>query len=153
MSVDFKKIYDGPVSRLTTLDEVREFVSYYNSIKVLDRLLVVEDLAFLPPMSEGYLLKFVEETPLNLVLLSYYDSVSSIMLSRVKRVEKYYNEKTSSSFQAASVGYKRMAEELSVDSHYFDRVKFMSKVSPKMFFLESKVSTTRNKGKILGFLD
>ena len=128
-------------------------MAYYTSIKVLDRPLVVEDLAFLPATSEGYLLKFVEETPLDLILLSYYDSVSSIMLSRVKRVEKYYNEKTESSFQAASVGYKRMSEELSNDSHYFDRVRFMSKASPKMFFLESRVATTRNKSKILGFLD
>ena len=63
-------MYDGPINRLTTLEEVREFVAYYTSIKVLDRPLVVEDLAFLPATSEGYLLKFVEETPLDLILLS-----------------------------------------------------------------------------------
>lgn len=150
---DFKKEYDGQIIRLNDATEVREFVSYYNSISKLDRVLVIEDLSFLPDSCEGLLLKFIEESKLNLVILSVFDKVSPIMLSRVKRVIKYSKEKVDSEFGKVSSGYKKLEETLKPDSHYFDKVRYMGKFSPKMYYLEQNITQTRIKNKIMSFVD
>lgn len=152
--VDFKKNYSGPIARATTPDELRDLVSYYTSMTDIGRILVVEDISFLSnPSLEGLLLKFVEESKIPLVLLSTYDKVSPILLSRCKEVIKYYQEKTYSEFLSVSQGSQRISEVLSPDSHYYDRVRYYSKLSPKLYFLDKNVTSNRVKQKLLQFLD
>lgn len=152
--VDFKKYYKGPISRATTPEDLRDFVSYYQSVSDLGRVLVLEDISFLSnPSCEGLLLKFVEETRLSLVLLSTYDKVSSILLSRAKSVVKYYNTKTESDFGSVSSGFQRLNDTVKTDSHYYDRVRYMSKFSPKLYYLDKVITSNRVKTKILQFVD
>lgn len=151
--VDFKKIFTGYVNSIQSLDELREFVAYYNNIPVLDRVLVLEDISFLPKGSEGTLLKFVEETSLKLILLSRFDKMSNIMLSRIKTVVKYYKEGVSSQFLPVSRGYTALDEALKDTTSYYDRVRYIGKLSPKIIFLESNVRQSRNRSKIVSFVD
>lgn len=150
---DFKKEFRGYINTVQTLDELREFVSYYNGIEDLDRILVLEDISFLPRGSEGTLLKFVEETSLRLVMLSRFDKVSNIMLSRIKTVIKYYNEEVSSQFLPVSKGYSGIEEMLKESSSYYDKIRYMGKLSPKMIYLEKNIRQSRNKNKIMSFVD
>ena len=116
-------------------------------------MLVFEDLSFLPDSCEGLLLKFVEESKLDLVMLSLFDKVSLTLLSRVKRVMKYSREKVNSDFNSVSVGVQRLDESLKPDSHYYDKVRYMGMYSPLMFYLDRNIKRERNKAKILSFLD
>lgn len=152
--VDFKKNYHGPIARVTTPEELRDLVSYYSGIDDIGRILVVEDISFLSnPSLEGLLLKFVEESKLPLVLLSTYDKVSSVLLSRCKEVVKYYHNKTDSEFLSVADGNQKVNDTLSPDSYYFDRVRYYSKFSPKLYFLDKNVTSNRVKQKLLQFLD
>ena len=152
--VDFKKNYSGPIARATTPETLRDLVSYYTSMADIGRILVVEDISFFSSQSlEGLLLKFVEESKIPLVLLSTYDKVSPILLSRCKEVVKYYHEKTYSEFLSVSQGSQMVAEVLSPDSHYYDKVRYYSKLSPKLYFLDKNVTSNRVKQKLLQFLD
>lgn len=150
---DFKKNYKGPIITIQDMDSLRDFISYYGSINYLDRPIVLEDLSFLPQGSEGYLLKFVEESKLDLILISRFDRVSPVLLSRIKNVQKYYKDKIESQFLSASKGSNLIEDTLSKDSHYYDKVRYMGKYAPKLIFLEKKIRVTRNKNKIMSFMD
>lgn len=150
---DFKKNYSGKINAAENMEEMRELIAYYTSISYLDRVLVLEDISLFAKNGEGVLLKFVEETLLDLVLLSRFDKVSNVLLSRVKRVVKYYNDPVTSQFMKVSIGYSTLQEQLEPNSHYYDKVRYMGKLSPKMIYLEKNVKQRRNKDKIMSFVE
>lgn len=150
---DFKKNYFGKINSAENMEEMRELIAYYTSISYLDRILVLEDISLFAKKGEGVLLKFVEETPLDLILLSRFDKVSNVLLSRIKRVVKYYNEPVTSQFMKVSSGYATLQEQLEPNSHYYDKVRYMGKLSPKMIYLEKNVKQRRNKDKIMSFVE
>lgn len=150
---DFKKVCKDPIVQVTDMQSLREVVAYYNSIQSLDRMLIIEDISFLPKGSEVTLLKFVEETKLKLVLLSVYDVSSSILLSRCKRVVKYQKEKTESQWLPPSDGSKKIDELVVENTSYYDRVRYMGKYSPKVYYLDHMLGSARNKDKILSIIE
>ena len=149
----FRKDYPYPIKSVRSSDEVRDLVSQYTGIKVLEYPLVIEDLSFLDMKSSFLLLKLVEESKYPIILLATFDKVSPIILSRVKEVQKAPLEPIQSEFMPPSQGYARMEEYLAPDSHYYDRLRFMIKNSPTMYFYEAKLGRVRNKAKILSLLD
>ncbi|MFW6029673.1 MAG: hypothetical protein ACOCRO_05400, partial [Halanaerobiales bacterium] len=92
--IDFKKDYTNPVNKVRNIDDVRELVAYYSGIDFLDYPLVIEGLSFLDNKAVFVLLKLVEESELNIILLSKFDKISPIILSRIKTKIKYYKEET-----------------------------------------------------------
>lgn len=150
---DFKKTFRGKINSAENMDEMRELLAYYTSISHLDRPLVIEDISLFSKNGEGVLLKFVEETPLNLILLSRFDKVSNVLLSRIKRVVKYYNEPVTSQFLTVSKGSAALEQSLEPSSHYFDKIRYMGKLSPKQIYLEKNIKRGRNKEKIMSFVD
>ena len=71
----------------------------------------------------------------------------------MRRVIKYQKDKVESDFASVSSGYKRLEDELSSDSHYYDRVRYIGKISPKIYFMEKNIKNARSKRKIVSFLD
>ena len=92
-------------------------------------------MSFLNEQCEGTLLKFIEETPLRVIMLSVYDKVSNVMLSRVKQVIKYQKDTVSSEFLSVSSGYKKLEDTLKPDSHYYDRVRYIGQIFAYDLFL------------------
>lgn len=150
---DFKKCYVGKINTADNMEEMRELVAYYTSIDKLDRPLVIEDISLFAKNGEGVLLKFVEETKLDLILLSRFDKVSNVLLSRIKRVEKYYKDPVTSQFMSVSSGYQALQQTLEPSSHYYDKVRYMGRLSPKQIYLEKNIRQRRNKEKIMSFVD
>ena len=151
--IDFKREFDGPIVSVKDITELKEIIAYYSGISQLDRILVIEDISFLGKAVNTTLLKFVEETKLDLVLLSKYDRIDEVLLSRIKLVVKYYKEPTDSKFLRCTEGNERMEEALSADSHYFDRVRYMGKLAPKLLLLDKTIKIKRVKNKIASFID
>lgn len=151
--LDFKKEYNGPIVQVTSIPELKEVIAYYTGIEQLERILVIEDISFLGNDANAALLKFVEETKLKLVLLSRYDKLDEVLLSRVRHFIKYYKEETESKFLRCSEGNTKIEESLSEDSHYFDRVRYMSKLAPKLFLIEKSMKVKRVRNKVFSFVD
>lgn len=151
--VDFKKEFSGPIVSVKDVTELKEVIAYYSGIPRLDRLLVIEDISFLGKDVNTSLLKFVEETELELVLLSKFDKIDEVLLSRIKKVIKYYKEPTESKFLRCSEGFNKLEETLSPDSHYFDRVRYMGKLAPRLLLLDKTVKIKRIKNKVISFID
>lgn len=86
---EFKKIYRGKIFSAHTLEEVRYIVNNYTGISDLeDRYFVIDGISFLSNNGQNALLKFIEESKFPIVILSYYDKISSIVLSRIKFIFK-----------------------------------------------------------------
>ena len=150
---DFKKNFQGPIVSVKDIAELKEVIAYYSGIDKLDRVLVIEDISFLGTDANTTLLKFVEETRFQLVLLSRFDRVDEVLLSRIRSVEKYYRDATDSKFMGLLEANQRIEDSLSSDSHYFDKVRYMAKLAPKLLLVEKTIKIKRVKSKILSFVD
>lgn len=82
----FKKIYTGDYYTIVTAEDVRDFMAKFSVPDT--KPLVFEDLALMTPRVQTYLLKFIEEPPMPLVILSSVDHVTPTILSRSKRIVK-----------------------------------------------------------------
>ena len=151
--VEFKRRYKGSINTLYTLEDVRDLVSYYTGISNIDRILVIEDLSNLPKQAEGLLLKFVEESKLDLVFLSRYDTVSAVFLSRMKTVKTTPINKTKSRFLSASKGYKELLEMENEDNSQYTKYVNIMDLCPKLLVLEKSVTRLRVKEKLMSLLD
>lgn len=149
----FKKAYTDVIVQVRDMESLRETVSYYNNIPFLERILVIEDLSFLPRKADGVLLKFIEESPLKIVILSTFDVVDSVLLSRFKRVIKFSSEKINSQFLSVKEGYAKVEDELSDNTSRYDRLRYVAKYSPKILFIEKNIGKVGNKDKIMQILE
>lgn len=86
----FKKIYRGDLYTITTADEVRDFLDIWTN--PADKPLVFEDISLMQPQVQTFLLKFIEEAPMPLIILASKDNVSPIILSRCKNIVKLENK-------------------------------------------------------------
>ena len=87
--IDFKKEYKGKILPAHNLELVREIVCNYSGISSLEgRYLVLDGIGFLSETGNTALLKFLEESKIPIILLSYYDKVLPTITSRVKFVFK-----------------------------------------------------------------
>lgn len=149
---EFKRTYNGKIEQVQSIPELKDLISYYTGIRHLDRELVIEDISFLGVEANSVLLKFVEESPLRIILLSRYDKVDKVLLSRIKDVQKYYTQSTTSMFLNCKDGNERIQDMLSEDSHYYDKVRYMSKFSPKLIMIDKAIKVRGVKNKIFDFV-
>lgn len=148
---DFYKSYEGPVVQVNDDRELKDTLAYYSGIPNLGRPLVISDISFIPG-SNLILLKFLEETPLQVILLSRYDKLDPIITSRIRKIVKYYKDKTDSKFMNPAAGYKLVEEKLSNDSSYFDKVRYWGKFSPSILKLEKTIKSSRVKERLKSML-
>ena len=149
---DFRKGTQYPVRSVRTSDDVRELVAYYTGVEQVANPLVVEDLSFLDGRSSFLLLKFVEESPIPIILLSLYDRVSPIILSRMRIVKKKpLQTAVKSLFGNPSDMFSKMGEELK-ESHTIERQKFMLENSPILYLWSETYKYVRNRNKVYQLL-
>jgi len=142
-----------PIRRVTTGEELFNLVSNYTGVRSLGIPLLIEDLAYLPPSALQLLLKFLEESTLNIVLLSTYDVLSPALLSRIKHFIKAPIEKTQSNLLPPKKGRERIESVLSSDTHPLDRIRYQGKESPALYRIENQIPRRPNRAKLLNIIE
>lgn len=140
-----------PIRRITSREETSELVASYTGVRSLSYPLLIEDLAFLSPQVHQQLLKFLEESPLQVVLLSTYDVFTPPLLSRIKTFIKAPLERTQSKFMSPSAG--RESINLSKDTHPLDRIRHQGLSSPLIYYDEKTIPPRPNRQKIISILE
>ena len=107
---------------MTKADEVRDFLERFTT--ATEETLFIEDLSLMTPTVQSFLLKFIEEPLMPLVILASKDNVSPIILSRCKRIIKLPctdipGTKTLESFVSARV---QVAEEIKTAQRLGEKV-------------------------------
>ena len=151
-SVCFEKLYSGPMKEVFNSDDVRELVTYYYGVEHLSHPLVIKDLGSLSEEASFLLLKLVEEAKYPIILLSSYDKVSPILLSRCRKILKFSMTDISSDFLPAFVGKSAMDEYLAEGSDKMDQLKWMRDHSPMLYYYYTTVGKTSNIDKMLNLL-
>lgn len=134
-SVEFKQYYRGKIFNVSTLEDVRSLVSQYYGIEDLEgRIMVLDGISFLSDYGQVHLLKFIEESTFPIVILSYYDKVSSIIKSRMKYVKKS-SVVSISKMDFTSIGsvYDALNEK---QLKGLDREKYVMSNCPNIYYLE-----------------
>lgn len=148
----FRKLFKGDIFHVSNVDEVREFVERFMGVESLGgKYLVLDGIGFLNDSAQSSLLKFIEESSLPIILLSYFDKVSPIILSRMRFVFKDSVAKVSHlQFMSLRDAYSMLDTKKSTDSefNYMDEVKFYADSCPSALVLNqlpkvSNYSTSR----------
>lgn len=158
LAVEFKRQYKGKIFLVGNLEAVRGVVNEYSGISDLEgRYCVLDGVGFLSDIGQNSLLKFIEESKFPVILLSYYDKVSPIIMSRMKFVFKApIMEVDNLKFMRAedcfnALDEKSKQEELTMD----DRVKYFAENCPLAYYIENSGnydSGSRRINKLLGKL-
>lgn len=146
----FLKAWQYKVNRVTNTKELREVTNYYATVKD-SKPIVIDDLSLLQESSLKLLLKLVEESKTPVILLSSYDNLDSILLSRIRTFIRF-KEDIKSDFLSLSEFYDILVEKDFKDSKASDKLKFYVSKCPKYLQLDYELATSSNKNKILSIL-
>ena len=138
----FKRMFDGTIEKVTSTKRVQNLIEEYSGItQVNSGVLAVEGIGYLSNQGQNSLLKFIEESKLPIVLLSYQDHVLSTIRSRMKIVVKHWYPIKRLDGVSASEGYKVLKEKegqnpgMSVSQKF----QYIADTSPDLYriFMES----------------
>lgn len=146
----FLRAWQYKVNRVTNTKELREVTNYYATVKD-SKPIVIDDLSLLQESSLKLLLKLVEESKTPVILLSSYDNLDSILLSRIRTFIRF-KEDIKSDFLSLSEFYDILVEKDFKDSKASDKLKFYVSKCPKYLQLDYELATSSNKNKILSIL-
>lgn len=149
---EFKKQYKGKIFMVSTLEDVRYITSNYSGIMDLEgRYFVMDGIGFLSETGQNSLLKFIEESKFPIVLLSYYDKVSPIIMSRMKFIFKKSSVKVDNlKFMKVNDCLNELErKEKEEEVTELDRIKYYSDNCPLAYYLEKRVPLyTQNARRI-----
>ena len=147
----FRKAWKHKVISVRNAEDVREMVEYYTSVNI-DYPLVIEDVALLNANAVNLLLKLVEDASYPVILLSSYDNINGILLSRVKTFIKFTNSPIECAFMKPKDALQVVDEKSGSDTKIIERYKAELKFSPLLYYFEMNEARGSNKSKILDIL-
>lgn len=134
----FKREFDGTIERATNISKVRSLIEEYDGVESVNSgYLVIEGIGYLSQAGQNSLLKFIEESKLPIVLLSYQDKVLNTIMSRMKIVVKHWNPIKKLEYVKASEGLKMLNEKKSQNPDFKGNleIQFMADNSPELYRL------------------
>jgi hypothetical protein len=148
-SLELKKRVSFPIYQVTD-DTIKDFLAYYATIFKMDHPLVIEDLSYLRFESQSFLLKFLEDSSLNIILLASEDNIIPTILSRMSLVYKL-TDRVMSQFLSSIQAYEELSD-IDQDTHYFTYLKKQMQLSPITYYYDVLLSNHSNKQKLVQFL-
>lgn len=146
----FIKAWKYKINRVSNTKELRELADYYSSIKDT-KPLVIDDLSLIQQGSLKLLLKLVEESKIPIILLSSFDNIDKILLSRIKTYIRF-DEPIKSDFLSLSDFYDVLSNKDFKDSKQSDKLTFYRDKCPMYLELDYYINTSSNKNKLLSIL-
>jgi hypothetical protein len=135
----FKKVYKDRIFSVSSLNDVRYVLEEFSGMSGLgDKYFVMDGIGYLNTVGQNSLLKFIEESKFPIILLSYFDIVSPIILSRMKFVFKEpIIQIKNLKFMSVDSALTLLEDKKSKDPDFtaMDEVKFMAEHCPKVFAL------------------
>lgn len=150
-AADFKKEEKVSIIKYENLQDFREEIYYYSSIKVNDKIIVIEDIGFMPAQAQTLLLKFLEETKFKVVLLSTFDQVLPTIMSRMRS----FNKQVSIGKYNIKGKVKTTIDEMEKNppSSFYNKIKMMKETCPLSVMYFSKYKSKKFRKLALEFLE
>lgn len=132
----FKRKFKGTIERAYSLNKVRIIVDEYEGVgHVNSEFLVIEGIGYLSEAGQNSLLKFVEESSLPIILLSYQDKVLNTIRSRMKIVVKRWTPIKALEYVGAAEGQTALNEKMAQNKDFKGDliIQFMADNSPELY--------------------
>lgn len=137
---EFKRIYKDTIERAYSLVDVRRLIEEYDMVQsVNSKYLVIEGVGYLSSVGQNSLLKFIEESKLPIILLSYNDKVSPVIMSRMKIVVKRWYPVKSLNFVRVKDALRTLDEKKQTSQMKdYEEVQFMANNCPTLYSIKQQ---------------
>ena len=150
--------YNYPIHELYSREDLLHFIEVFSSYKNYTLPVIITDVSFFNKKDQSLLLKFMDDTNLNLILLASRDNILNTIISRVKEFRKFYISKPN------SIGflYPSKAREASLndlkdvfDISSDDRMSIYNKYNPILTYDDYLVRSfsKADKERVLSLLE
>lgn len=164
-SVAFRKFiekhnYNYKIHYISSRDDLISLIETFSQYKNYNLPVIISDISFLNKRDQSLLLKFMDDTNLNLILLASRDNILDTIISRVREFRKYYvsNINNKAGFIVPSKARAMLVNEAANECEeisYEDKLTLYSKYNPILSYDELLVKSFRNndKKKLLNLLE
>lgn len=152
--------YDYPINYISSREDLIELIDKYSAYSDYNVPVIISDISFLNNKDQSLLLKFMEDSHLNIILLASRDNILGTIISRVKEFRKYYVKEGASHVGFISVGKARemftndvgnFDDDLSIE----DKLCVYNKYNPMLSYDDKLVKrySQNDKRKLLNILE
>lgn len=85
-----KKNLDYNINYVSTKEDLESIIDIYSAYKNYTLPVIISDISYLDSRGQSLLLKFMDDTNLNIILLASRDNILDTIISRVKEFRKFY---------------------------------------------------------------
>jgi hypothetical protein len=155
-----KNHYNYEINYITDRDDLLNFIETYSHYKNYTLPVIISDISFLKKKDQSLLLKFMDDTNLNIILLASRDNILDTIISRVREFRKFYVEDRGS--RAGFINVSKAREMLnneygqfSDDISYEDKLLVYNKYNPILAYDNNLVKSYRknDQNKLLNLLE
>ena len=155
-----KNRYDYEINYISDREDLLNFIETYSHYKNYAAPVIISDISFLKKKDQSLLLKFMDDTDLNIILLASRDNILDTIISRVKEFRKFYIESRGN--KAGFINVSKAREmfnneygQFSDDTSYDDTLLVYNKYNPVLAYDNSLVKSYRknDQNKLLNLLE
>jgi hypothetical protein len=144
------------VDKEDLIDLIEKFSHYANYTLPV----IISDVSFLSKQEQSMLLKFMDDSNLNIILLASRDNILDTIISRVKEFRKYYLKDKHNNVGFIEIGKAREMfnndhADSFEDTSYDDKLVEYNKYNPMLVYNNSLVGnrSAYEKNKLLNILE
>lgn len=155
-----KNHYNYEINYITDRDDLLNFIETYSHYKNYTLPVIISDISFLKKKDQSLLLKFMDDTNLNIVLLASRDNILDTIISRVREFRKFYSDNRGN--RAGFINVSKAREmfnneygQFSDDTSYEDKLLVYNKYNPMLAYNNNLVKSYRknDQSKLLNLLE
>lgn len=156
-----KHNYSYEINYIQSKDDLIDLINRFSNYKNYKLPVIISDISFLSCKDQSLLLKFIEDSKLNIILLASRDNILNTIISRVKEFRKYYVFNNGD--KVGFININKAREMLLNDSEYIsfddlsldDKQLIYNKYNPALSYDDSLVKKYRSsdKKKLLSLLE
>ena len=155
-----KNHYNYEINYITDRDDLLNFIETYSHYKNYTLPVIISDISFLKKKDQSLLLKFMDDTNLNIILLASRDNILDTIISRVREFRKFYSDSKGS--RAGFINVSKAREmfnneygQFSDDTSYEDKLLVYNKYNPILAYNNNLVKSYRknDQNKLLNLLE
>ena len=155
-----KNHYNYEINYITDRDDLLNFIETYSHYKNYTLPVIISDISFLKNKDQSLLLKFMDDTNLNIILLASRDNILDTIISRVREFRKFYSDNRGN--RAGFINVSKAREmfnneygQFSDDTSYEDKLLVYNKYNPMLAYNNNLVKSYRknDQSKLLNLLE
>lgn len=155
-----KNHYNYEINYITDRDDLLNFIETYSHYKNYTLPVIISDISFLKKKDQSLLLKFMDDTNLNIILLASRDNILDTIISRVREFRKFYSDNKCN--RAGFINVSKAREmfnneygQFSDDTSYEDKLIVYNKYNPMLAYNNNLVKSYRknDQSKLLNLLE